>query len=750
MKRRIITTVLAILMVAATISTTASGGPGYIPVEDIVGVQTVISPGVGVRLEGMVLPANATNRNITWSVTDPGTAGAYIADGNLLNASSEGLAVVTATIADGAMYPKVKSIAIGFNFSAVVLNDGSIWTWGSNQHSQLGDGTTTFRSLPDMVGADNDWEKVFAGLCSAFAIKKDGSLWAWGYNRQGALGDGTTINRYTPVRIGTDCDWATVSSNDGLTMAIKNDGSLWAWGYCHYGVFGNDAHFSYSPVRIGTDTWMDVSVATFTDYFAFDTGHYYAGHTLAIRTDGSLWAWGINNYGQLGDGTTMDSSAFVRVGGDNDWVTVSAGYTSSLAVKHDGSLWAWGNNSRGQLGDGTGTNRSAPVRVGTDNNWISAKTNSFQYPTSYGIKNDGSLWTWGLGSFSGSASTAIHYSPVIVGSADDHWLDVSPAGSGFYTIAVKNDGSLWGWGDNYDGVIGDGTQTTRQTPSRIGADKNWGENGTGAFKRDFTIRAQKTAIHKVSFYGWNNEIFDAQWVFKGETVPPPYREPAHYGQEFIGWYLNRNDEEPYDFSKPVTKDFSLYAKWEPVVVPPREHKVTFILDEQTVVEEKRAVKPKDPTKDGFTFRGWYIGSTQFDFNTPIMNNITLRAGWKEGVPPTVKISGEVTSNRTDSATVIVLLQEIGRQPGVIDTIVLMPVTGAGTVTQGFSFAGVAPGDYSILITKGGHPSHTINVTVGASNITLDTITLLPGDINDDGDINVLDLSILLANFGRRP
>lgn len=179
----------------------------------------------------------------------------------------------------------------------------------------------TFNTIP--------LKPLAAGIAHTVALKIDGSLWAWGDNSSGQLGDGTTSYRDTPVHI-AGCDWAGVVAGYFHTLALKSDHSLWAWGYNDHGQLGNGT-FGFGtntlrPMRVGND---------------FDWTEAAAGpsHTLARKIDGSLWAWGLNNEGQLGDGTEESRNSPVRVGTDNDWKACSPGWSYTLALKADGSLW---------------------------------------------------------------------------------------------------------------------------------------------------------------------------------------------------------------------------------------------------------------------------------------------------------------------------------------------------------------------------------------------------------------------------
>ena len=191
------------------------------------------------------------------------------------------------------------------------------------------------------------------------------TLWVWGLNSSGRLGLGNTIPRSKPVAIDNGMAWASVSAGGGHTMAIKSTGSLWAWGYngetTDYGIIGGqlglgDITARSSPVQVGTDTnWSSVS-----------TG---GAHTMAIRTTGSLWAWGFNSRGQLGLGDFTARSSPVQVGTDTNWASASVGYSHTLARKTDGSLWSWGLRTSGQSGVPIIQSTSSPVQVQTATNW---------------------------------------------------------------------------------------------------------------------------------------------------------------------------------------------------------------------------------------------------------------------------------------------------------------------------------------------------------------------------------------------
>ena len=260
------------------------------------------------------------------------------------------------------------------SFGLAVKTDGTLWAWGFNSNGQLGQGNTTSYSSPVQIGSLTTWKFVNYGC----AIKTDDTLWMWGVNSFGQLGQGNITSYSSPVQVGT-LTWSTISVNNGSSIAIQSNGTLWGWGFNGSGTLGvsNTTNYS-SPVQVGALTnWSKIAVAN-------DSSG--GGHVLAIKTDGTLWAWGSGGNGQIGDSTTTTYSSPVQIGALTTWAEISAGGLFSLAVKTDGTLWAWGSNGQGQLGVSSTTSYSSPIQVGSSTNWLSTKISGGAY-SSFGIRS---------------------------------------------------------------------------------------------------------------------------------------------------------------------------------------------------------------------------------------------------------------------------------------------------------------------------------------------------------------------------
>lgn len=243
----------------------------------------------------------------------------------------------------------------GIDHSAVITYSGSIASRGNNQYGQIGDGTTTDRSTLTLnITGNTSWKKISCGSNNTLAIKTDGTLWGWGRNDSGELGDNTTVHKSSPVQtVAGNNTWSEISCGDRHALAVKSDGTLWTWGLNDQGQLGDGTTVNKSsPVQIPGTTWKQV----------------FAGikNSAAIKSDGTLWLWGINTSGQLGDNSAVSKSSPVQtIAGGNSWKQVDCGNTHTLAIKTDGTIWSWGSDTYGELAtfSSTYTAKSSPVQV---------------------------------------------------------------------------------------------------------------------------------------------------------------------------------------------------------------------------------------------------------------------------------------------------------------------------------------------------------------------------------------------------
>lgn len=403
-----------------------------------------------------------------------------------------------------------QQIKTGSGFSVALKTDGSLWAWGRNFSGELGNGGTLSSAIPVRIGSELDWQQLAAGTSRSFAIKSDGTLWAWGSNIGGELGDGTTISKNSPVQVGMEKNWHTIGSGYTHSVAINTDGKMYAWGHNYYGQLGFDAveivAFPVQDIPYSDTSWLQASSGDQHSLAITDDGRLLSwggntsrqlgdgtssdfrntpeplgidldwrtvkagkSHSLGIKTNGTLWAWGNNTLGQLGDGSAVAKSTPVRIGSDLDWQKLAAGNNHSLAIKADGTLWAWGLNTRGQLGNGVTNNIFIPTQISMDTNWLSIYAGA---EFSLGIKTDGTLWTWGANGLGqlGDNTTINKLLPTQV-SSDLTWQNASVGAN--YVLAIKANGTLWAWGFNQDGQLGNGIIQNQLTPIQIGDKNSW-------------------------------------------------------------------------------------------------------------------------------------------------------------------------------------------------------------------------------------------------------------------------------------
>jgi alpha-tubulin suppressor-like RCC1 family protein len=344
--------------------------------------------------------------------------------------------------------------------TAAVAPPPDVASWGLNG-GQLGDGTTTDRSRYVDIGAGNNVVQVAAGWATRFGhgleARSDGTAWAWGDNAAGELGDGTTTSRLAPVQVTGLTGVTLVAGGCTHSLALRSDGTVWAWGYNGAGQLGR-----------GTVTGVEATAAPVSGLAGVTKIAAGCGFSLALRSDGTVWAWGYDNVGQLGIGSTASSAVPVKITGVSQVTGIAAGWDSAVAVVAGGaSVWAWGGNDSGQLGDGTLAGRTTPVRVtqiGTVH--IAGVGVGFKYAAILGT--DGSVWAWGTDN-EGQLGNAPASTPVT------RPVNTIGAGSGItqiaagadHVVALKSGGTVLAWGDNTDGELGTGTTTSVTGPVQV-------------------------------------------------------------------------------------------------------------------------------------------------------------------------------------------------------------------------------------------------------------------------------------------
>jgi alpha-tubulin suppressor-like RCC1 family protein len=304
--------------------------------------------------------------------------------------------------------PIWKQISENYQFqSAAIRFDNTLWMWGDNSTGDLGLNDTVNRSSPCQVFGGGSWSSVAGGYNHTAGIKSDGTLWLWGRNTFGNLGNNNDINSSTPVQeITGSTNWTYVSCGNEFTLAIKNS-IAYGWGVAYLGNLANNL----SPTQISSPIQITATGQSYIQAIAgFDTSAF-------IKSDNTLWVVGANTYGELGISSVVNYSSIIQVGSSANWSKVSLLYYSVAAIKSDGTLWTWGLNSFGQLGNNSVINQSSPIQIAQ-------------------------------------------------GTSD--WSQV--AGGGTYVAALKNNGSLWIWGQNFAGTLGNiGSDQNKSVPVQVNA-----------------------------------------------------------------------------------------------------------------------------------------------------------------------------------------------------------------------------------------------------------------------------------------
>lgn len=326
---------------------------------------------------------------------------------------------------------------------------GTVNAWGYNNLGQLGDGSTANKLLAQAV-ALNGVVAVAAGGAHSVAVTSDGTVWSWGNNGSGQLGDGTGTNRLIPVQVPGLFEVQAVAAGWYHSLALKRDGTVVSWGSNSFGQLGDGSNLVSTLPR---------PVTGLRGVIAITAGVYYS---VALKSDGTVWCWGSNFYGQLGDGTTTDRTIPVQIKGVSGIRAIGAGAGHTVLLKSDGSVQTLGWNANGQLGNGTTTNSLVPLTV---KGISGAGLIAAGYAHTLAAPTSGSgISAWGsntAGQIGDGTTGGNRLSPVQVANLSG--VRALAAGTS-HSLAVKSDGTLWSWGNNPYGAIGDGTTTNRNAP----------------------------------------------------------------------------------------------------------------------------------------------------------------------------------------------------------------------------------------------------------------------------------------------
>lgn len=365
------------------------------------------------------------------------------------------------------------SIAVNQNSGVIgIRTDGKTFAWGNNFAGQLGDNTSLPKSSPVLVVGGQTFIKVFAAS-SAFGLTPTGQLYAWGQNNAGQLGDGTVVSKSSPVLVQGGQTFVDVFVRGAQTVyAINTAGQLYAWGLNNAGQLGDNTIVSKSsPVLV---------LGGITNWKKLGLGQASKEYALGVTLDGKLYAWGDNSSGQLGlNDALARSSPTLVLGGFTDWIDAggSSGFGAqaiSMALRAGGQLYTMGYNNQGIGGynDGSGTPRSSPTLVVGSRTYVKMSIGAFPQATTA----NGQMYLWGDNSQGnlGVGDVAARSSPTpVVGGFNF----VAFGTNGLNICAVTADGILYDWGINSGGALGDGTTAAKSSPVQVS-----GSRGVVPFK----------------------------------------------------------------------------------------------------------------------------------------------------------------------------------------------------------------------------------------------------------------------------
>ncbi len=392
--------------------------------------------------------------------------------------------IVTTLLAVLFLYGTTNGQAIGTGFSwhtISVNNAGLVYSWGDNSAGSFGDSTTTSSSVPVVaytagVLSGKTITAVGAGNSYSIALASDGTVYSWGANGQGQLGDNSTTSRIAPVAVYSDGVLSgktitAIATGGSHTLALASDGTVYAWGWNGDGQLGNNSTTD-SSIPVAVNTSGVLAGKTITKIAAG------SNHSIAIDSDGAVYTWGSNSDGQLGNNSTTDSSVPVAVNtsgvlSGKSLTAITGGSRHTLAVSTEGRIYCWGTNSSSQLGDSSSSGTLVPLTVDTTG-VLSGKTMTAVAAGqlhSVALASDGTVYAWGSNGAGTLGNNSTTDSKIPVAVYTDGVLSgktITAIGCGeYHTIALGSDGTVYCWGFNMTGALGNNTTDNSSVPVEV-------------------------------------------------------------------------------------------------------------------------------------------------------------------------------------------------------------------------------------------------------------------------------------------
>ncbi len=508
----------------------------------------------------------------------------------------------------------VKSVSYCLNYVvSAITENGDLYCWGSNSHGQVGNGTTKIQTTPVKVLSN-----VKSVSCSAefmSAITENGDLYCWGYNGDGQIGNGTTEDQTTPVKVLSDVEsvfYSVIHDDGGYSVsAITTNGDLYCWGDNSYGQIGNNGNTKKQTIPVQVLSNVKSVYYSYSDYCSVS----------AITTDGDLYCWGNNNYGQAGNGTTENQTVPVKVLSNVKSVSYSNSiyYTSVSAIMENGDLYCWGHNGYGEVGNGITADQTIPVKVlsGVKSVCYSACFVSNPFISVSAITENGDLYCWGI-NFSGQIENWRVPMKVL-----SDVKSVSYSYCGDSVSAITENGDLYCWGNNDDGQIGNGTTEDQAIPVKILSDVE--------FVSSSCWRNSISAITtKGDLYCWGYNHYGQAGNGTTETQTTPVKVLFDTSPDETS--INISDVTIADTYYNVNDQFSVY--------------VEYMADETLINEQrKNLILEVVNTEDGTIVASGTGNDSDNYFSIPKCNNI--ESGKNYTLEFSIKYKDYITGEETE-------------------------------------------------------------------------------------------------------